>query len=206
MNRSRITIIIVVALAIVAAIVSAQILSKRTITIHLDDTDYSVSVFAGSSANEQRITTIEADETLSLGDGYYCLVVQGEKYAASEQCFVVYKADKTIDVLPTYSSDYLGSLLTESEMAAIQDTVTQSHAGVIGNYGFTAGKLLGKGEWYVGSLTEKTASASEQADKYRFIAYKDTTGWAIKAKPLLVISAADYPDIPKYVIDSANDL
>ena len=206
MTRSKIIILILVIIATIFGILLLQQLSKRTIDIILSGDDFSVILYNGDTADELEIAELSNSMALSLHDGYYCAVVVGEKYSAAEQCFVVYKKNKTIEITPEYSVEYLASLLTEPEKQLIEQTLQTTYPQTITGFTPAAGALVDNGMWYVGALTQKTESRSEQGDTYRFILHKVGDAWQFAAKPQLVISSPDFPDIPKTVVEAANNL
>ena len=69
------------------------------------------------------------------------------------------------------------------------------------------GKLLGDGSWYVTTIKEPQANQwSFPKDTYRVVLHRAAGVWKIVAGPGLVFSYDDYPNIPKEVLKSANDL
>ena len=206
MSKSKIVLLIVITIAIIASIVAAQQLNKHSITINPSGSDIPTTLYEGSSNGEKQIAQFSTKSTLSLQDGYYCLVANDKKYSAAEQCFTVYKKDKTIDFKPSYSGEYLASLLTEAEQAAITSSLQARYSQPLTGFNTTNGALVDDGTWFVGSLTQKTAQPSEQGDVYKYILHKTDGTWQVTAKPQLVISSSEHPDIPKLIVDTANNL
>lgn len=143
---------------------------------------------------------------LSLQNGDYCAKPNDPNYDQTPVCFEVSGKDVSVVVNPNYSSNYLKSLLPV-EINAINSIITKTYSAVIDNFNLKTGSLFGHGEWYGGTLTQKTQYASDQGDVYRVLLKKTTAGtWVVVAYPQIVLSKYDYPTVPYNILDSVNRL
>lgn len=69
------------------------------------------------------------------------------------------------------------------------------------------GKLLEDGTWYVTTIKQLMANQwGFPEDTYRVVVRKLAGVWEIVAGPSLIFSYDDYPNIPKEILKSANEL
>lgn len=205
MSKTKIVITTIVVIGIVTAIITLQVLSKRTVTLELQG-DFTAELYDGTPDDGTYLSDITGGTTLSLKDGYYCAVPKDERYVADATCFAVFKQDKDVTLTPAYSAAYLATLLTEAEQNQIQSLLENTYGAILDGFDSAGGSLVVNENWYVGALTQKTKSRSEQGDTYRFILHKVGDAWQVAAKPQLVISSPDFPDVPKTVVEAANNL
>lgn len=140
---------------------------------------------------------------LKLRAGNYLIVPEGGQYDSSGIDFEVKTDDITIDVKPDYSSEYRESILT-TEFPNIREAITAAYPKTIEKFSITRGVIFGEGQWYATTLVQKTAHPSEEPDIYRTVLQKEEGAWVIKAKPALVLSAQEYPSIPKNILKDIN--
>ena len=199
---NTIALILTIVMVVSGIIIGLQ-LSNRTLSMKLSGSNYTVTLYDGTKEANKPITTIEASQELTVKNGYYCYVVDGENYSDEEMCFSVYNANKEVTITPTYSSEYLASLLS-TERNSINSTIQRQYGSILNSYENKTGKLIGDGSWYIGILQEKIVNPGELFDTYVYILKKSNTTWAIAAKPSLVISGVEFNTIPKNVVNEAN--
>ena len=198
------TIILILTIAaVVGGIVIGLQLSNRTLSVKLSGTDYTATLYDGTKEANKPIATIEASQNLTVKNGYYCYVVDGEKYSDEETCFSVYNANKEVTITPDYSSEYLSTILL-AERDSINTTIQRQYSTKLNSYENEAGKLVGDGSWYIGILQERIVNPGELFDTYVYILKKTNTTWAVAVKPSLVISSVEFNTIPKDVVNEAN--
>lgn len=204
-TKGKITITVLVVIGIVGGIIAGQQLNKHAVDITLTGSDYAVEIYEGEPDDGKLITSISASQQLSLKDGYYCSLVNGEKYDKSKTCFSVYKNDTDVTIDPSYNSEHLAELLAPRQ-DTINNSIAATYPALQSGYVLDPGQLVNKGEWYITTITQQTASASEQGDIYRLILHKNGDTWAVAAPPRIVLSSVEHKDIPKSVVQRANNL
>lgn len=150
------------------------------------------------------IDRFNSSKVLSLQAGKYCINPSGDNIDSSSICFEVKNKPMTIKVDPSYSEEYLSTILT-NELPTLSSLINTTYAPIIGGYDIDSGKLYSKGEWYATTLTEKVAP-SDRGDIYRLIAHKENGTWKITAFPQITISRLDYPGIPVNIIRDVNKI
>jgi hypothetical protein len=155
--------------------------------------------------NQKSFTTVSDSVKIPLQNGDYCAAPNDTKYNQTPICFTVSGKDIVVDVEPNYSATYLSSQLT-NQLATINSVITTTYSDIIDGFTLTTGALYGHGEWYGGTLTQKTESASDQGDVYRVLLKKVSGTWTVVAYPQIVLSKYTYPDVPYAVLDAVNRL
>lgn len=89
----------------------------------------------------------------------------------------------------------------------IYDTVNHVCRYKMDNCVIGKGKLLTDGTWYITTIKEPMGTPwSLPKDTYRVVVRRLAGVWRIEAGPSLVFSYGDYPNIPKEILKSANNL
>jgi hypothetical protein len=146
--------------------------------------------------------TINSSVVLQLQDGNYCVESTNKNYSQTPVCFTVDDKDMSVVVDPNYSKDYLSELLP-SEIDSINLLIQNTYKEVIDGFVLKQGALLGHGEWYGGTLTQRVAR-SDQGDVYRFLLKKTDGIWNVIVNPKIILSKFDYPAIPFDILDTVN--
>lgn len=154
--------------------------------------------------NEQLSQAINNPVTIPLQNGDYCIEPTAENYETTPVCFTVQDKDLSIEVDPSYTRLYLEGLL-QDQVGAINKLIEETYKEVIGGFVLNKGTLLGRGDWYGTTLTQKVAKG-EQGDVYRVLLKKEGGNWIIVAYPQIILNKFDYPDVPYNILDKVNRL
>ena len=119
---------------------------------------------------------------------------------------VVDKGDYTAGYIEIQDEAEESELDVNSYLAELHGVIKNELGEKLDGYEIATGKLLGDGDWYVTTIRKPLKSQwSLATDVYRVI-LKNDGGWKMMAGPNLVFAYMDYPEIPKEVIASANNL
>ena len=89
----------------------------------------------------------------------------------------------------------------------LHDTIQHVCRYKMDNCEIGKGKLLGDGTWYVTTIKQPMENQwGFPEDTYRVVVRKLAGVWEIVAGPSLIFSYDDYPNIPKDIVKSANEL
>jgi len=203
MSRFKIIFLLFVMVSIVVGIfIFLHIASFSSVSFILKEPVVGSVYKVVGDKKEQQPQTIGSSVILQYQNGDYCVVPTDKKYSQTPICFTVNDKDMSVDFNPNYSKYYLSELLP-SEIGSINVIIQEQYKDVIDNFVLKQGALLGLGEWYGGTLTQKVAR-SDQGDVYRFLLKKTNGAWGIVAYPQIVFSKFDYPSVPFTVLDTVN--
>jgi hypothetical protein len=193
------------AVAVVAALVIQNILSYHRVYIDLSDDISSAAIHYKGSNDEpaNRLTTLNSDGYISIQNGEYLAVVSGERVDSSVA--LEFKVDSTtsnVALQPNLSRKYLDERLAD-EGVAINDKIVAS-LGAPELIGLSKGQLVSDGSWYVGIIAAKSTPERMKVDQYKIVLHNAGDGWYVAANQAMVFSYADFPDIPREVIQFAN--
>ena len=173
------------------------------VTFEFSQKDISVKLFKNLPDNtSSEVTTMEDTTTLTLDNGAYYYVPSGAKLAGDATTFDITN-DTTFIVDPTYNLEALNTEL-EIQQTAIHNAIKQTYSLIGQNYTIQQGKLYNHGQWYITTLTDKRSSNRNPFDTYRIVALNENGVWRTMTKPELVLSAIDYPGIPKNILTAIN--
>lgn len=196
MKKRLIIISLLVIIALVAGAIAAYWLSMKNVIFTLVDSDYHVVV---RNEKGRIVATVKQSVTLPLQPGNYLYTIDGEKYDASQKThFSVDDSTSEITVNPSYSQSYLASLQKQEE-AAITTVINARYP----HTSFTTSKLLlhGRGDWASLQLAAQQ-NPRDIPETYRVILHRENTTWSISIPPSIAITAREYPDVPRDVINS----
>ncbi len=203
MNRKA---LILTLLALIIVVIGIGVLfywqSFKTVKYTLRRGDISVTVFKQVGDERKSIDSIDKDTERRVQRGKYIIVPNGDIYSPAPIEFEVNDRDITVEINPDYSSSYRRTL-RQMELPAINEAIKSTYSNIIDNYTITDGEIYKEGQWYATLLVQKTAG-NEEGDLYRTVLKKENDRWVVKAKPSLVLSSRDYPDIPKDILTSIN--
>lgn len=151
------------------------------------------------------VESIKTSKIVKVKKGNYCVrPTDDEKYSQTPECAIIDKSDAKLSIEPDFSDDYLKELLAP-QLSEIHSVITAKYSPLINSYFIGDGQLYAKGEWYGTTLSEITSSRY-RGDTYRVILNKQADKWVIAARPQIVLSSIDYPNIPFKVLSSVNKL
>lgn len=199
----------VVAIIVIAIVVRFLIpaqLPTSQVTFKFARDGIAVDVFANDEegGKSEKITTVTSDSSLSLKQGAYYYIASGENIAPTSIKFDVV-ADKTVEVNPTYTDEYLAFIL-DPEVGAINDVIKQTYPLVIDRYDIQRGRLYQQGQWFGTTLIDKQSTPKNPYDPYRIVLQKENGKWETVTKPELLISSLVYPGIPTDILQTLNRL
>jgi hypothetical protein len=204
MNRKTIIILLaVLVVAIVGVGVILYLQSFKTVRFDFKKSDVFINVYRKDGKEDVKVASLDKTGELRLQSGKYFALPEGKGYEIASIPFEVKDKDIPITIDPALSMERLSTMLT-AELPAIQSVLTSKYASVIPGFTLDRGELLKQGEWYITTLTQKTETQSEEGDVYRTVLKKAKNVWVIKAKPALIVSAKDYPDIPIDILYRLN--
>ena len=212
MNKKLIIIgIIVIALLIAGGAWLSYYLSFKNVTITMAKEDMAVDVYRegfapedGSEGTEEKLMTITGSQTIRLQSDGYFIEPASDMYDHSPINFSIDGSDVSVDVNPGYSEQYLASLLPaeQSEINSLIDTAYPQ----LNSFTIHEGKLYQDGTWYGVSFAQNPPGPGATGDTYRLVLHKVNGRWQVAAKPQIVITAPQHPDIPEPVLSAVNAL
>lgn len=120
---------------------------------------------------------------------------------------IIDNKDKYVATTSTQTSAKVSETSPSQYLEELHAIIQQEYKDKMDGCQIAEGKLLEDGSWYITTIYEPQKSQWDLAtDTYRIILYKDSDQWQIVAKPNLIFSYLDYPDIPREIIFSANEL
>lgn len=104
---------------------------------------------------------------------------------------------------PTLSKSQLEKRL-ESERSTIIGVLTAAYPKIEGDYTISKGQLFDKGQWY-GTTLMYQGKDTLNRDTLRVLLQKKNGIWELRtAPPTIILSAVEYPDVPKSVLETIN--
>jgi len=193
-------VIIIVGIAGVAAFAYFSSFHKVAITFSSDVS----SVIVYKEGGDQ-IDSLSAARDISLQNGNYYIVPDGEKVSKDKVRFTVQDTDITLEVDPDYSTAYLNNLL-ESEQSQINKAATEAFPTIATEYTIEDSTLYGHGEWFGALLIKNVTDERDIRDFYRILLHKEGGEWKVVNKPELVLTKAEFKNVPVDVITAINEL
>lgn len=209
-------IISVIIVAIIAAAVAGLLyfnsFHKVSVTLSDDVTSATLYKIQPQDSENHQVTgtelqKINAAAELSLQNGDYYFVPDGDKISKTAIYFTVNDEPVSVQLHPGYSNEYLAELLKQEE-PAIKRTVQTRFPSDMQNYQLQNGALYEKGDWY-GALLVSTISdpnRRSQQDYYRIILHKSEGVWHVTNIPQLVLTSAEFKDVPADILRDVNEL
>lgn len=120
---------------------------------------------------------------------------------------IIDNKDKYVADTPAQTPATVSETSPSQYLEDLHAIIQQEYKDKMYGYQIAEGKLLEDGSWYITTIYEPQKSQWDLAtDTYRIILHQDSNQWQIVAKPSLIFSYTDYPDIPREIIFSANEL
>jgi len=200
MTKGRIISAVIIALIVIGGAFGInEFLSYRDVSVVLKDPDAAVEIY---TSNNQKITTVSADELIRLKVGDYYYKPVNEKFSTENIPFTV-EDTTTIEINPFFSPSYLANLLI-AQQNDIRATLVSSYPSIAASYIVGDDLLSHQGQWYSAKLVQRV-SGGNQPDIYRIILKKDAEIWNVAVAPQLIISKSENPDVPVDVIRKVNE-
>jgi flagellar basal body-associated protein FliL len=202
-KKQLITIITILVVAIIGLIIVFYLNTFKTVRFDIKHDDITITVYSGSASNNQKVGSLDTSGELTLQAGNYTVVPSGDKYNNVAISFIVKNSDTTITINPEYSQAYREAVL-KAEMDAINKVISDAYPSAITGFVINPGYIYENGTWYATTLTQNIDHPAEVSDVYRTVLKKEDGKWVIKAKPALVLSSKDYPQIPIDILRDIN--
>ncbi len=156
-------------------------------------------IFQDIAYGNRKIILVFAPIVLILLIATITLSVIGSNLIASDK----YVADTTTTQTEAAESD----LNLDDYKTELHQVIKDKFKEKLDGYTIADGKLLEDGSWYITTISIPLKSAWDSAkDTYRVILHNQDGQWQIVAEPKLIFAYTDYPDIPREIIFSANNL
>lgn len=206
------TITALVAAATIGGLMYINSFHKVTVTLG-DDVSaaliYKVNPEEGHNheVHGDELQKITASGDLSLQNGSYFIIPEGDKVAKDEISFSVKDEDTTVSVAPGYSREYLDEL-AKTEKAAIEVAIISAYPSQMQVRTIEKGILYQKGEWYGALLVsnEPNLDLRSQTDYYRIVLNKVNGSWKVVNAPQLILTSAEFKDVPEDILRELNKL
>lgn len=161
-----------------------------------------VDIFLTSNSKKVASLTKSGDVRL-LHDGYYA-VPAGDGLATDSILFTSPSAN-TVTIDPSYSSSRLSGIAATA-LPVVTALLREDYSSVMPRYSIQSFTAYGKGEWAGGLLVRNDSTQNDTKDMYRFVAHHDTTGWSLVGYPNIVLTQANYLDVPSSTLLAINTL
>ena len=209
-NRKYLVLAVIILALIIAGVWLINYLSYRSVSVTLPSNISAVTIYRGSSSDysagdpklsNQKVIRITTSSTISLQDGNYFAVPEGEKTDVLPIEFSINSESNDVNFNPYYSQLTLSSLLSGEVGSQLLSTVHTKYTNIIINNS----ALYHFGDW--GGVSIQTIPGrGDSPDHYGVILHKINDKWQIAATPELVFCYDDHKDIPKDIINSVNRL
>lgn len=176
--------------------------SFKTVQYNFLRDDVTVTIYKLEGEERASIDSLKENTERRLQRGMYLVVPNEDTYDQTGIQFEVKDRDITVDINPEYSASYRRTL-RDLALSAVQEALRSEYPGIIDGYTINKGEVFKEGQWYATLLIKKT-QGSDEGDVYRTVLKKEGDNWAVKAVPALVLTAKEYPDIPKEILSSIN--
>ena len=161
-----------------------------------------VDIFLTSSSKKVASIT-KSGEVRLLHDGYYA-VPAGDGLSTDSILFTS-PSTNPVTVDPSYSSSRLSGIAA-TVLPVVTALLNQDYSSVMPRYSVRSFTAYGKGEWAGGLLVRNDSTQNDTKDMYRFVMRHDDTGWSLVGYPDIVLTHANYSDVPSTILDAINTL
>lgn len=214
-KRILIFIVILIGITILSA-VSLDQLSMRSVEFNMSDKVQFITIYSseGEEFNKdtsKKIESIDSTAHESTGisspvvrikQGNYFVVPGGRDISTDPIKVTVDESTTQIDINPPYTRSYL-DINFSSEIPHIEESIRSTFPGIIDSYFIDQGKFHLLGDWYV-TLLYPNSEEGGGVDLYGIIMNKSNDKWTVVTGPAIVFSYKENPDVPKEIIDTAN--
>ncbi len=205
-KRLIITIAIITVLVIGAASITTYLLSFRSVTFTFKKPELTATIYKSDDVDKKnKLAEVKNNDTIRLQEGNYAAIPTGDNFDRAPVYFSVNKSDATVSVDAGYSASYLSSHLA-GELPAIKTALTKAFPFVATSFDMADGKLYKEGEWYATTLTQHPEDPRDEGDIYDVIMLKKDDIWTVVGKPSLVLTTAEFKDVPVDIIKDASRL
>jgi len=154
--------------------------------------------------DDKEIQTIQNNETVNLPKGDYYVRPQGSNIKDDPVSFTLADTPVSLEIDPAFSKEYLGDQL-KGEKPAIDAALVKKYPQQLALYTIGGGALLERGDWYGTTFNFKN-DTEQTHDVYRVVLHKVNGAWEVVGKPQLVLTSADFADVPVAALREINRL
>ena len=184
--------------------------SFTTLSVSWADIDR-VEVYEINSSKENQdspppVKTIHrSGDTVKLHKGRYFVYFIGDPgYESRYRPADLSDGPRVINFKPNYSDDHLRTQL-KAELPTIL-SVLRNTLPALASYQVQEGQLYSRGEWYGTTLVYK-GNDIFNSDTLRLVMHQVDGKWLlVTGQPNIGLSKFDYPDVPKAILSSVNNL
>lgn len=197
---SKIAVVITVAILIIlSAVWTINYISTREVIINFKNVS-KVGIY--NKENKLLKEMSKSDQSIRLSPGKYTATYTAAKdYRSGSQNFNV-SDNTTVEIKPVYSDEKLQEL-QKSQQNEINSVLSTSLRG-INQYIIQPGELYSLGDWY-GTVLVYNGDNYYYADGLRVVMHKVKGSWKIVNNPPdIVVSKANYPEIPNDILNKIN--
>lgn len=200
--KNRIILIIVIVLVIVGAVLGyLYFRSFHKVNIAFSPDMSATTIFTEKG---EEIKKLSSSGEISLQSGNYYTVPDGQKISKEKITFSIKDDNQTVSIDPDYSAEYLAVSLV-NERDTIATTAKAAFPLIAQSYTIEQGTLYHHGEWF-GALLTKNGDPRDQPDYYRIALHKENGTWKVIGTPVLVMTKADFKEIPANILKAINQL
>lgn len=212
MIQKRYIVISIVALIAVSLLgwVMYFLKEHQNVTFKISYANASV-VISETQDRAQKFATLQNNSSLWLNRKTYFVFFENSELSHEAVPVKIEGSTSTITLDPSFSEEKLKDML-KTEQKTISTKLEQSITATT-PYTPDAGKLYHQGEWYATSIPIYKDSSSDpeignpdDVDIYYVVLKKEGTSWKLAAKPTLILTKPDNPNIPDYIIKALNPL
>lgn len=208
-NRRKILIsLLLVVLIAFGFIFSLSYLGSNKLIVEYKNADivsvYTKENFNNNFLDKKSATVKQSGQAIRLQKGEYVVTYSGVgSYSGGSTEISINEGDKKITINPTFSDDKLNAILSD-ELPSINSSIQKQIPGV-SLYLVQKGSLYSFGEWY-GTTLIYNGDDPYNADSLRLIMKKQDGLWQLQTTPpQILITKAQYPDIPGEIVEAVNN-
>lgn len=172
--------------------------SLHRVSFTLENTS-SITIF---NSEGKELNRLSSNSDIRLQSGDYYVIPEGEDISNDKISFSVKDEDKTVNINPPFSDEYLNNLI-EDEIKDIQQAISSRYTEVFKSYSLNKGTLYQRGDWF-GGLLSPNVSSSRQRDPYRIVLHKKDGEWQVVRRPEYILTASRYSEVPIEVLRQIN--
>jgi hypothetical protein len=204
MNKKIVLLIAIMVIVLLAGVgFLSYTQSLKTVTFTIKNVTVGIYKATNTKANA-KVTSLSKSGTIKLQQGNYVAIPNpGTHYDTTPIGFTVTGNDTSVTVDPSYSNDYLNTLLS-TELSAINEAITTTYPIVLSDFTLTVGHLYKQGQWYATTLPQ-VSNGGEQGDVYRTVLEKEGGTWKVVATPAIVLSTNENKAVPIAILKDIND-
>lgn len=153
---------------------------------------------------ETKLASQQKAGVIRLKPGSYYITPFGPTISSNSIRIEVKDDTKDISINPYYSKEHLRTTFSH-EITGISEIIKNKYPQITQTYEVREGEFYHFGDWYITIMYNNYPEARMGVDRYAVILNKKDDKWTIVAEPKILFSYADHAEIPKDIIDAANN-